>query len=363
MKRATDMRTVFAAALVAVCVVTAPLAGAVPTVDGGPVTTLLADDPSAESELSSGESLSGALTVHRAELEGSVDRRSLAGELAVAEGSDGRAALLAERRIGVERRIETLEDRRTTLRAQRRNGTLSPSAYRVRAAALTAELQQHRKLLASIERESRALPDPVRRAYGIDGDGLNRSWARVAATGDPSFDATFAAIVGEEPPDDVETASWADARQETELALRRTQATRDAYRALLDRGFTQGMDEETRTCTRRNLSAADDALANAEAAIDRDESASAESALVDARTDLRRAHVCLERLEGNRTAEEWDDYEWNGSDAEHEWNGSDTEYEFDRNDGDDSYEKDDAERDGFEYDREKSDWNTTSDGT
>lgn len=363
MKGTADMRTALVVTALAVAVVTAPLTAGAALVDPGPARAATADEAtataaSAESNLSSGESLSGALSVHRADLEGSIDRRTLEGELVAVEGEEATAAVLAERRLDVERRLAALESRRNALRAERRNGSLSRSAYRVRAARLTAETRQLRRLLASIEQESRGLPGPLREAYGIDEDGLNRTLARTDAATEPSFESSFAAIVGEEPPDDPTTPHADSVRADTELAFSRTAATRDAYEALLEDLETRNADESVLECTRENVSAADEALGRAATGVERDESVTVEAALVDARTGLRRAHGCLADLDGNWTADDWDDYEWNGSDSDYEF---DRERDgsgdgFDRDDSDATYDRDGYDRDGYE-------WNTTTDGS
>lgn len=335
-----EMRTALAVAALAAALVVAPPTSA----------AFAAQQPSDETDISSGSSLSGALSAHGADLEGSVDRRALEGELARADDEEARAALLADRRIAIERRLEDLQIRRGELRAQRRDGTLSASAYRVRAASLTAELRGLRGLLDTVERESRRLPNPLRETYGLDDGALNRSGARIEATTDREFAATYAAIVGEDPPREATDPSMAAVRDETELAVRRTASTRAELGLLLDRLESEDADEAVLECTRRNLTSADDALDQASDGLQRDDDATAEAALVDARTDLRRARTCLEGLDGNWTTDD-PDGEWNGSDSG--WDESD--FENDTRDYD--YEEKDSE---FE-DRDADDW--TKDGS
>lgn len=336
-----EMRTALAVAALAAALVVAPPTSA----------AFAAQQPSDGTDISSGSSLSGALSAHGADLEGSVDRRALEGELARADDEETRAALLADRRIAIERRIEALEARRGELRAQRRDGTLSASAYRVRAASLTAELRGLRGLLDTVERESRRLPSSLRETYGLDDGALNRSRARIEATTDPEFAATYAAIVGEDPPREATDRSMAAVRNETELVVRRTASTRAELGLLVDRLDSEDADEAVLECTRRNLTSADDALDLAADGLERDDGATAEAALVDARTDLRRARSCLEGLDGNWTAGDRDG-EWNGSDTDSGWDESD--FENDTRDYD--YEEKDSEFEDRDGDRDDSDW-------
>lgn len=308
----TEMRTLTVAILAVALVVALPASGAI-----------VAEDAANESDLSSGESLSGALSAHETDLDGEVDQRALGTALQRADDEEARAALLADRRLEAERRIETLAERRDQLRAEREAGNISETAYRVRAAELAAEARQVRRLLATVDRESRSLPDSLRAAYGLDDAALNRSLARANATADAEFEATLAAMVGDDPEPSAEQPRTS-LQEATTRELTEAESRYESLAGLVDSLAANDVNETVIQCARANLTATDTAIETARTAMAENRTVTTERALVNATTDLRNVHACLETLDAGWLADDWNgDYEFNESDFDREFNESD----------------------------------------
>lgn len=351
----TDRRAlVVAAVALAVLAVALPATGAITTERAGTANAGAVD----EANVTSGASLSVALSVHESDLEGDVERRTLERALEGADDDEARAALLAERRLRAERRADALAERRDRLRAERRAGNLSESTHLVRATRLAAEARQLERQLAAVEAHGEPLPEDVRRAYGIDEPDLNRSRARVAGSTDAAFDDAFEAIVGERESVDVRAES--PSTVETERAVLEAAARAEEMSTLLEALESGGLEGSLAECARENVSSSRRATDRALEALDRDDGGTAESALVDARVDLRDAHACLERANdvsvegfewyesydvGDLESAEFDEDAFKGTD----WNGTwDDEWE----------DREDFEYEGGNY----SDDGSTDDG-
>lgn len=353
MNAPTYVRTVLAVVvLVAALVATLPTAGA-------PV----ADAPANETNVSSGEALSSAFAAHGSELEGTVERRGLSASLADAADEQARAALLSERRVGVERRVDRLADRRERLQSARRSGNVSASEFRVRSETIAAEARQLRGLLETVADESRALPDPLRASYGLDDATLNRSRARFDATVDRSFAGTLESTDRDSPPiDAADGDSGAAVRNATAEAVEDARTTHRQLDSRLESVAGGDADRATVDCGRTHLAAAEADLERASAALANGSAVAAEAALVDARRNFRTARRCLAVAEGETDGPGWDvDAGDSGGDARGEesdsgsdvdgvdpsdstWNGSGFDpdgsaWTDDGGDGDDVYDE------------------------
>jgi hypothetical protein len=300
-------------ALVAAVALTAALALPV----GGVVLPVTPSD--AGENATSGETLAGALAAQGSTVQGDLDRRELAAAAEQADGESATAAVLAERRLTVERQVQALAERQASLREARRAGELAPNAYRVRRTRLAARAATLRELLRAVRTRSEALSPSLRETYGLDAAALNRSRLRVEATdapGDTGLDGDADAV----------------AENRTERALRdleRRQAElRTAIEAVADDAAGAAV-----ACSRMHLGDSRAATNRSRDALATDAPAAAEAALVDAATALSRAIACLAELESyeSMTGSYGFDRSDTDDDDEPTWNESDArDREFDR---------------------------------
>lgn len=258
----------------------------------------LSEPAATEGNATSGETLAGALTAHEADLQGDLERRELAVALEGVDGEAATAAVLAERRLSVERRAQRLAERRASLREARAAGDLSPAAYRVTARQLAARAAALRSLLAAVDTRSQALSPSLRSAYGLDDGALNRSRIRVdaATPGDPLATAT--------PGESTDrTANLAEARNGTRRALRDVERRQTHLAEFLDRLADNGTDPALLQCGRERLADSRAATDRSRAALSDGETAAAVESLVTGATALRAAVGCLDGRAGTEAFE------------------------------------------------------------
>lgn len=313
----TEMRREYGPALLVAAV-------AVALAVAGPASgVVLSEDPASDANATSGESLAGAIASHGSELEGEMDRRELAAALERTDGDASAAAVLADRRLTVERRAQALADRREALRADREAGEVPPNAHRVEMARLSARAEALRALLAAVANESDRLPADLRSAYGLDDDALNRSRTRAAA-------AVPTDTVGDDvdAPTDTE-ADLASARNATERAVTDVERRQRELETFLESLAANGTDEDVLACSRDRLAASRTATDTARDALAGNDSAVAESSLVESTTALRGAYRCLVGVEGTDALPgdyDFDESDYGVNDSEYDaptWNDSD----------------------------------------
>ena len=130
------------------------------------------DENATEADFRPGERLSGVIGVQNAEISGEVDARSFEVAIDRATTDEERAAVVAERLSRTEARASDIAQRQQTLRERRNAGELSHGAYAARMAetAARAESVAHESnRSADVARE---LPAAVRTANGLDEDRL-----------------------------------------------------------------------------------------------------------------------------------------------------------------------------------------------
>ena len=168
----------FAAALLAAMVALVTLAGlAAP----GQATTPAGNASNAT--VAPGQQVSAIVDVGEAELETEVEGRALGRALSAADSPAARARVLEQRVDALDGDVEGLERRFDDLRAARANGTLSEGGYRARVAGLAAELQGRAALANATADASAALPTAVRRAKGVDFEGIELLSQRASQLG------------------------------------------------------------------------------------------------------------------------------------------------------------------------------------
>jgi len=319
--RVTEMRrdlgrTALVAAVAVVLAIAVPVGAVV----------LPAAPTDADGDATSGETLAGALAAHESDLRGDVDRRELAAALDRGDGdATTTAAVLAERRLTVDRRAAAIADRRDRLREARAAGELPANVYRVRMTQLGGRAAALRTTLADVENRSEPLPPALRTAYGLDAAALNRTRVRIAATdpGDPLDTGAVRAL----PRTDVDVAL---ARNGTERALADVERRQAELDRAIDALADNGTDAAALACSRRRLADSKAAATGADEALAADADVEAEAALVDSTTALRGAIECLRGLAAyDAIAAEYDfelaDREYEGFESDRpEWNDTAT---------------------------------------
>ncbi|EMA63117.1 hypothetical protein [Halorubrum lipolyticum] len=196
-------------ALVAVAVVLVAVAG---IAAAGPVGTAVAqDDPAAtnetdgggetgtanETDISPGERLSGVMGVQRAEIAGEVESRAFEVGLNRTESDEERATLVAERLNRTEQRLTAIERRQRELRELRDAGELTRGEFAARMAETGARAETVKREANRSAAVARDLPEPVRRAQGLDADRLDAVRERANGVGGPEVAAIARGVAGE----------------------------------------------------------------------------------------------------------------------------------------------------------------------
>jgi hypothetical protein len=291
--------------LVVAVAVLAALAGPA----GGAV--LGASPTDADGNATSGETLAGALAAHESDLQGELDRRELAVTVERADGDAATAAVLAERRLTVERQAAAIADRRDRLRAARETGESPATGYRVWMTRLAARAAALRTVLSDLENRSAALSSDLRSAYGLDAAALNRSRLRVAAA-DPR-DPLGPGGVEESRRTRVGAAL---ARNGTERALADVERRQAELEAAIEALADDDADATAIECSRSRLSDSRAATDRAREALADDAAVEAEGSLVDGTAALQRAIGCLRDLPAFESVS--DSYEFRLADREYD---------------------------------------------
>lgn len=127
-----------------------------------------ASDNATDASAAPGAQLSGVVGVQEAELNGDVASRAYGIRVAEANGSDERAAVVAEQVDTSQRRLAELAADREELEAARDNGSIGEGEYRARAATLYAEGQSVQRLADQTNRTASELPAETLEANGVN---------------------------------------------------------------------------------------------------------------------------------------------------------------------------------------------------
>jgi hypothetical protein len=150
----------------------------------GVAVTLLASSSGPDTEGAvPGERLTGAVSAQATELDGELQRRTVAARLDAAGGNASRAAVVADAATRIEVRLGTVAAALEAARTAHENGTLSDSAYRNRVTRLVAEselLEARANYLAAVAAD---LPATVQAEYDVAPARLRSLADRAAALG------------------------------------------------------------------------------------------------------------------------------------------------------------------------------------
>jgi hypothetical protein len=175
------MRTLVVAtvALLVVAGVAIPVAGssgaggsAAATADASTQTTETGDDAGTTngSNASAGTHLAGAFASQQSDLGGDLAERRLVLRLGSANTTAERLAVLLVLRDASERRLSTLEARRSALRDAAENGSVTPGEFAATVATVRSEARTTARLADRGGAAARRLPDRVAVEYGVTAD-------------------------------------------------------------------------------------------------------------------------------------------------------------------------------------------------
>lgn len=315
----TQNRIFAAVLLVLAAMIAAPVAAAAAgsAVNGMADTT---DTPQPdENATAPGEKLSGVVAVQGSELDGEMRERTFGARVASAETDAAKADVVADELGDVEQRLSELEQRKEELQEARENGEISEGKYRAEMAELATEIENARRMANHSERVASDLPADVLEEEGINVTAIQTLKDRAENLSGPEVaeiaksiagDSVGKSIAEEKRPEDIEgignrsegpgdgapgddagddrgddragddggddgDASEADASAAIDSAERRYEEANETV-ARAER--QAGDDDESQAALERaqdNLTAAEDALADAREAADRGDYAEA----------------------------------------------------------------------------------------
>ncbi|MFT4881824.1 MAG: TolA-binding protein, partial [Salinirussus sp.] len=129
--------TALTVALLVACAAAVPLVGI--AASGNQLAQVT--ENSSNSSVTPGERLSGVVGVQGAELEGEVDERAFGIRVAQAATNESRAAVVADKLVELEQRVEDLDERTRRLGEARANGSISEGEYRAELSEVAAQSQ------------------------------------------------------------------------------------------------------------------------------------------------------------------------------------------------------------------------------
>lgn len=118
--------------------------------------------------VSPGEHFAGVLGVQEAELNGTIESRTLGISIANATSNASKATVVRARLARIEHRLDALHAQRRALEAAYENGSITTGQYRARTAILVAQTRSVRDLANESETVALALPPTTREAHGIN---------------------------------------------------------------------------------------------------------------------------------------------------------------------------------------------------
>lgn len=120
------------------------------------------------SAIAPGEQLSGVLGVHRAEIEGEVEKRTFGIRIAKAATAKTKANVVKGQLGSIEHRLTQLEQRKQELRQTHKNGSISEGRFRAEMAQLAARTKTVKQLTIEAETQAKNLPRDTLENKGIN---------------------------------------------------------------------------------------------------------------------------------------------------------------------------------------------------
>jgi hypothetical protein len=165
----------------------------------GPTTTETNATTNDSTAVTPGAHLSGVVGVHRAEIEGEVDARSIETALNASSTNESKAKVVAMEAERLETRLQELEARLDELEAGHANGTIPEGAYQAQAATLTARTNALEEALNRTSTAGATLPPHVRAQYGVNVTRLGHLRSAAGNLTGPEVAAIAQSIAGPNP--------------------------------------------------------------------------------------------------------------------------------------------------------------------
>lgn len=165
----------------------------------GPTTTESNATANDSTAVTPGAHLSGVVGVHRAEIEGEVDTRSIQTALNASDTNESKARVIAMEGERLETRLQDLEARLAELEAAHGNGTIPEGAYQAQAATLTAQTNALEEALNQTSTAGATLPPQVRDQHGVNMTRLGELHAAAGNLTGPEVAAIAQSIAGPNP--------------------------------------------------------------------------------------------------------------------------------------------------------------------
>lgn len=141
-------------------------------------------------DMAPGARLAGEIGVRDAELEGDVESRAFEIRVERADSPEARAQIVSDRVAESREKLETLERRRSTIRAALENGSMTRDEYRARRAMIAARAQTQLSILVRAEEIVDGLPTLILADVGIDLTTIRSLQSRARALSE--FEGGFA---------------------------------------------------------------------------------------------------------------------------------------------------------------------------
>jgi hypothetical protein len=165
----------------------------------GPTTTEPNATANDSTAVTPGAHLSGVVGVHRAEIEGEVDTRSIETALNASTTNESKAQVIAMEGERLETRLQDLEARLAELEAAHVNGTIPEGAYQAQAATLTARTNALEETLNRTLTAGAKLTPQVRNQHGVNVTRLGELHAAAGNLTGPEVAAIAQSIAGPNP--------------------------------------------------------------------------------------------------------------------------------------------------------------------
>jgi hypothetical protein len=126
-----------------------------------------------DESIAPGERFSGVVGVQKAEIDGDVESRAFAIQVANAESDDAKASVVAQRHQQNEQRLAELQERLSDLEQARENGSISYGEYAARTAAVHSELRNVERSTNETAEVAEGIPDETLAANGVDREAID----------------------------------------------------------------------------------------------------------------------------------------------------------------------------------------------
>ena len=136
-------------------------------------------------QVAPGERLAGVVGIQQAAVSGDLSDRRYEARLERADTDAERAAIVADRRDEIDRRLSDHRAGLAELRAAREAGNITEGTYRARVATLAAEKGSTERAAGRASETARKLPAEALEARGVSVDELQRLQANASELGGP----------------------------------------------------------------------------------------------------------------------------------------------------------------------------------